>query len=459
MAGSFVRYIQKNKFNFLIGVTAGVLFALCFCEALLLDIAQTPDEQMRLKIPYFIYEHGYLPVGDEKELIEGNIFGFSYGFSTYLPSLFSALFMKIISFFSNSQYALLVAARFFNVLTGAGTFLVCIILGEKIFTDCRKAYFFACLCSFLPQFIFLSGYLNNDSPSVFATALVAFCWIVGIEKKWSIFSCVKLGLALGVLALTYYTAYGFILMSILVFCIGCYKIRNSFRQVILRGLLILFVSMLSGGWFFVRNALIHDGDFLGMNAMYECGEENAVDEWKPSNRNTPANQDKSLYDTFTEEFIPGENWISNTGKSFVGSFGYMTHPLSMPAYIIYLILLVGAGGIGLIFSIVQQIKSGTWKSRLLFFSLIGCFIIPFLLSMYYSYYVDFQAQGRYIISIMIPLMYFVVQGMSTVIEMVPVKWKRVDFFWNGLIILWLGLTLYAYFCVLMPGCFKVCSGL
>ena len=39
-----------------------------------------------------------------------------------------------------------------------------------------------------------------------------------------------------------------------------------------------------------------------------------------------------------------------------------------------------------------------------------CIIIPFLLSVQYSYAIDFQAQGRYIMSALPALMYMVANG-------------------------------------------------
>jgi len=43
-------------------------------------------------------------------------------------------------------------------------------------------------------------------------------------------------------------------------------------------------------------------------------------------------------------------------------------------------------------------------------------IIPIILSIYYSYYIDVQAQGRYIMGIIIPLMYFMTIGFKNIFD-------------------------------------------
>lgn len=367
--------------------------------------------------------------------------------------------MKIASLFQVGEYGLLVSARFANVLSGVGIFIVCIRLGLLLFDKRIKAYLFACLCAFLPQLIFLSGYLNNDSPSVFATALVALCWVSGMKQRWSRGACVRLGISLGILALTYYNAYGFILMSIVIFCVGCYKMQGGLRRMIFRGLLVFFVAMLVGGWFFIRNAIIHDGDFIGMKTMYECGEKYGTEEWKMSNRDTPQHEGKTLYETFFEDYLPEDNWFGYTAKSFVGIFGAMQYHMSGQSYVFYFVLLVGGGTVGLVSALARQLRSGTWQSGILLIGFLACMIIPFGLSMYYTYTIDYQSQGRYVISIVVPLMYFVVYGIQSVMKLLHIRGKGEGIVYGLVTCIWLGFTSYAYFFVMAPTCFSAGAGL
>ena len=49
-------------------------------------------------------------------------------------------------------------------------------------------------------------------------------------------------------------------------------------------------------------------------------------------------------------------------------------------------------------------------------SFILSIIIPIILSIYYSYTSDFQPQGRYIMGIIIPFTYFIVNGIQKILE-------------------------------------------
>ncbi|MDE5853407.1 MAG: hypothetical protein K2G97_05120, partial [Oscillospiraceae bacterium] len=68
------------------------------------------------------------------------------------------------------------------------------------------------------------------------------------------------------------------------------------------------------------------------------------------------------------------------------------------------------------------------------------FLIPIILSLYYSYYSDFQPQGRYLAPLIIPLMYFLVIGLKQWMNKI-VKTTRL----KKII-----LTLIGTFCALSP---------
>ena len=68
-------------------------------------------------------------------------------------------------------------------------------------------------------------------------------------------------------------------------------------------------------------------------------------------------------------------------------------------------------------------------------------VIPFGLSLYNSYYSDYQPQGRYLMPMLIPLMYFVTKGLSNLMksflkpEMIP-KAVRMITIWIVVIMLY-----------------------
>lgn len=86
-------------------------------------------------------------------------------------------------------------------------------------------------------------------------------------------------------------------------------------------------------------------------------------------------------------------------------------------------------------------------------------IIPFFLSMYYTYTIDYQSQGRYVISIVIPVMYFVVNGIQKMTQLLRIRGKGETAVYALITCVWLGFTMYAYFFVLVPTCFSAGAGL
>lgn len=440
------------KTNRIIHIGTAVVFFICLISAYYLNSSLAPDEGMRLVIPNFILNHGYLPRGDESEILD-SIWGFSYGFSPYLPSLISVFFMKLVMIFTNNTQILLLAARMVSVLSVAGTFFVCGKIGQEIFEKNISIIMFSVLCCFLPQYIFIGSYLNNDAMSVFSTAVIIYFWIRGIKTNWQIKCCIGLGIGLGICALTYYNAYGFILMSIFVFVISAFKLDNSFSVIIKKGLIIFFIAFAIGGWFFIRNAIIHEGDFLGMNTMYACGEKYATDMYKPSLRKTPHNLGLSFLDTFFtagNKSIPGlenTNWFVGTIKSFIAVFGYMEFSASGIVYFIYCLIF----GIGFIVGIKVLFFDEKIKKvpNIIAISLIMCIIIPFCLSMYYSYFVDMQAQGRYVMSSLLPIMLIVTIGY----EEISNKFKKYFNFEYVIILIYVIMFIYIFINIYAKNCF------
>ncbi len=387
--------ILKIKIKY---IFAFVIFILLIIMSMKLSIYFFPDESMRYDIPKYIFTHGVLPKGDEKEIIN-QIWGFSYGYTPYLPSLISVVFMKITSFFTMNSSALLIAARMTSILSGVLTYLVCYSIGEEFFSSKKIINLFSLLVALLPQFIFLSSYINNDAFSVLTTALILLMWIKGIKSNWSYKTCIFLGIAIGLCALTYYNAYGFILCSIFIYCISCYKAKFTIKEFLIKGIVIFISAFVVAGWFFIRNFLIHNGDFLGMNSMYECGEKYAMEGYQMSKRQT--------YQVLGYRHpLLQPAWLLSTLQSFICATGYMEHLISYPLLIVYVIILF----IGFVFGIYKR-KTELFKINNYFLiCLLLCMLIPVLLSAHYSYTIDYQAQGRYIMSMLIPLMLIVSMG-------------------------------------------------
>ena len=75
--------------------------------------------------------------------------------------------------------------------------------------------------------------------------------------------------------------YGWILCSFLFFCLTvllCREepVKQRIAFLFRRGIVIAAVTLVLCGWWFVRNAILYDGDFIGRKACAECAEKYAA---------------------------------------------------------------------------------------------------------------------------------------------------------------------------------------
>jgi len=378
-----------------------------------------PDESMRFDIPMYIYNHGTLPVGDDPELI-GNLWGLSYAFFPILSYMISAFFMKIVAVFSTDFMSLLMAARFTSVVFGTGTAYLSIKVGKKLFGN-KLGWLFAVVVTLLPQNVFIATYVNNDAMAIFSTALIVYFWIRGVETRWNIKSCIGLAVAISICALSYYNAYGFILCSIIIYFATyflCYKNKEEFplKTFLARGFLIVGIVLILAGWWFVRSAILYNGDFLGMKAMDICAEANAAPGIKPSEHPTPLSKGMSFVG-----MLFGTNWVIVTVASFIGCFGGMNLWMPHWMYVVYglffFVALLACVTLGRkVFRLRDKDSRKFCDKGILVWILILAAIIPILLSMYNSYASDYQPQGRYVLPMVFPFGFFVTWGAGKLVE-------------------------------------------
>ena len=365
---------------------------------------------MKWDICKYIYENNKLPHGED-EAIRNPIWGISYGFQPILTYMIGAVFMKIISIFTTHQFALVMAARLVSTISMTLVIYFTIKISQKFFKGIYK-YLFIVFIAFQPITAFLASYINNDSTALLATTVIIYLWILGLESNWKNKHCVLLGIAIGFCTLTYYNAYGYILCSIILCLISVILNKMETKQIIQKVLIVAIMAFLVAGWWFIRNAIIYNGDFLGINAQNECGDKYASEEYKPSTRLTVQRKNESIINMLTKD-----KWINVTLKSFVGIFGYNSMIMSNKIYYSYfLIWIIGIIGCLMKFKDLFIYNKEEKNKYLLNYIFILSIIIPIILSIYYSYTSDFQPQGRYIMGIIIPFTYFIVNGIQKILE-------------------------------------------
>lgn len=395
-----------------------LVFVLALTWAIIQPNNDGPDEAMKMDICKYIAKHGSLPHGGDPE-VRQPMWGISYGFTPILSYIFAGIFIKIAKVFTQDIHIIYIAGRLVSVICYTLMCMVNIKIAEKLFKNIYYKWSFIILSCMLPQLIFLGSYINNDSLALLSISIIIYSWIIGLEKKWNIKSCIILSVGLALCALSYYNAYGYILTSAILFIASYFinKTKNNkldIKNMFKKGFLIVGITFLLCGWWFIRSAIIYNGDFLGLRTTEEYAEKYAIEELKPSNRDTDQNSNRSL-----KYMLVNRQWIRSTVKSFIAMFGPMRFQMGTKFYMLYLTIFT-VGILGYIasfykFKHIKEMKENKNKGLLEIIFGINI-IIPIILSIYYSYCSDFQPQGRYIMPIVMPFMYFVVSGLENIIE-------------------------------------------
>ncbi|MBQ6609057.1 MAG: hypothetical protein IJH70_01325 [Oscillospiraceae bacterium] len=402
-------------------------FLICLIGAFLLSSDQCPDEAGRLLLTDWIVQTGTLPRGNEIQTIiipenaarlnavyptvtrEIGAWGFSYALRPYFSSMVGALFQKLTSCFTDASRMLLAAARMCSVLSITFCCFFCLRLGHRLFAQRNSALLFAAFVCFLPQVMFLGMYLNSDSLSLCAVCMMLYYMIEGFDLRWPVKSCIGLAVGFSIGLLSYYAIYGWLLMGA-VFCVFAvltdpeipYKGRLIFR----RAGLIFGICVLFAGWFFIRNACLHNGDFLGIasekvSREYMREQGFALQEYI-------CYRDEGMSAAQFLRF-KGFEWLRMNAESFIGVFGYMLIYLPKLQYGIYYTFLGFA--VILFFAVLSRQKTERRDNMLMLMMLLSA-IITVVLHFWQSYARDYQPQGRYVITLIIPLAYMMVYGLD-----------------------------------------------
>ncbi|MBR6459581.1 MAG: glycosyltransferase family 39 protein [Actinomycetaceae bacterium] len=389
-----------------------IAFAVYFWISLHLYPRMAPDEYLRLTIPFFISDNNALPLGPEPEIVNP-IWGFSYAYTAYGPSMLSAVFVEIASWFTTNASVLIVAARLTSVVSGALTVFLAMRIARRLFQNPASSILLGTLVAFTPQFAFMSSYHNNDIPSACAVTILILAWLRGIQDGWDTKNAALLGLGLGACSVTYYFGYGFILASIPLFFVSIFhsrgKVKIDKRKIWGLVGVVFVVALATGGWYFIRNGIIFDGDVIGMSTRDVLAEQMAQEEYKPSKHLTPQREGWSVWHMIFGDYN-GFGWWEYTSQSLVGFFGYMEISLSSSMYLGYALLVPF-----LLIGIFSFRRVTMERGKLLLHSamLFGLFMAV-AFTVYYSWASDYEPQGRYVYSAFVVLALYAVLGMETI---------------------------------------------
>lgn len=425
-----------------------LVFAAISCFAMIQTYGDPPDEINRFKVVNYICNHGRLPKGDDPEVILAG-YGASYAFQPILTYIIQGFLLRFLKLFTTDGYILLLAARMVNAVFGV---IMAYFVRQTAKTAWKNPYLqwvFTLLVVFLPQNLFIHSYVNTDSMAMLSVAIIFYVLLraqtTGYDKK----DCILLAVGIILCAMSYYNAYGIIVAAII--CFAAYYIHLGgerkglwveWQPLLRKGILISVIVLVGIGWWFIRNAVLYEGDIIAMNARRECAIQTATPDYNPLTRFTWQNSEQTLYDML---FTTG--YIRLLRDSFIAMFGPMIIPTHGLIYVWYKRLWI-VTCIAAVLPVKKWKKYdgsewaakqenedcdeavGSRKNRNVFYASMTLFcVITIALSIYYSYTWEFQPQGRYILPVLIPFMYLVtlgVQKICTVLDVVRLKEKDTE---------------------------------
>ncbi len=385
-----------------------LVFAVSLAGAALIPVDQCPDESGRMYLVNHMVYQGTLPTGNEPHTIMEQ-WGFSYALRPFLPQMISAVFMRIALVATDSDRTLLLAARLTSVVSVTACCAFVLGMGHRLFRQHDTPLLFAAIVCLLPQVTFLGMYVNDDAPSLAAVAAMLYFLVRGYDEGWQLLDCVGLALTMSVCLLTYYSVYGWVL-SALGFCVVA-MLRHSNapgnqRLIVHRLALIGAICMLLAGWFFVRNAVLHEGDPFGLRSEMRSRELAMAQGAQLYQPIVPASDGISFL-----EFLGWKNgeilWMS--ACSFVGTFGYMLIYLPPACYGLYFCVFA-LGVIGYLAAVIRQRPNR--RDALLVATMLLASCITVALHLWASYARDYEPQGRYVITLTLLLGYMLSYGVD-----------------------------------------------
>lgn len=402
--------------------------------ALVVPFNAAPDELQRFDIADFIYKYKELPTAFDSSLIR-SVYGTTYAHLPNLGYLIGGFLMTVFSTII-PEAKLYIIARLVSVIFGVLSVFYAFKICNKLFKNSFLKYLIPSLFALIPQFAFISGYVNLESITVFAVIYIIYVWMLGIESKWSVSTILKLGVGISICLLSYYNGYVIIPLTGILFLATIKDIPSVFIKKVL--LLSIVVSLLSG-WWFVRNYMIYDGDILGIKTNAILSEKYAIDQLKPSNLQSMYRQGYTYLGMLFKTI-----WVNVSYKSFWAAFGYMNLWLEEKHYdclkLLHLIstfglLMIIYDKIKLIVNRNVKILKVLVSEKVYILLFISIFMTVFL-SFYTSYYNDFQPQGRYLFPAIFQIVLLLGIGLDRIL---PVLIKKYTYILIILFMIWLNL--------------------
>lgn len=401
--------------TYLLSAAFLLLIANALMWAVSIPYNAAPDESTHFSTPLYIYQHGRLPVfGRDEEttfdrlqhvsstrsqqvrLVQGT--QVTYNSMPYIGYIISAASMKLLSRFDPRYLTLY--ARVTSILFYALFIYITWLLAGKLFRNHPVLrYLFPWCIATIPQVTFLAAYTNNDMLSLAFSALVIYCWLVLYDGRTTLPSPILCGAAVGLL---FYAKQNYYILFPLTFAIYCFKSVQITKRIPLAAgwLLKVFATAVAlTGFFIIRNTYLY-GDPVG----FEIFQSLVRQLFDP-----PFDVQKVSFLQSVVLFFP--SWFVISFKTSLAAFDWLT--LYPPDGIFAVIAVVSVVAVFGFFGFAWRSRFWCESSDKLMLYVSLLLLLPFsmLASLWNSYMVNFQPQGRYLFPGLIPSVIILCAGL------------------------------------------------
>ena len=254
----------------------------------------------------------------------------------------------------------------------------------------------------------------------------------GIKSEWDWKNTIGLGISNGIILISYLSGMGFCIVSAIAFIstfVSIIKRDKKYFEMIKKGAVVLLETFVISGWFYIRNYYLY-GSIMGKQML-----KLKVDPYFAGN-NVAIHARKSMFSV--SGFF---NWIKGQSVSFCGK---SIATSNAKAEVVFWVLTFIVFTL-LVFAAIKTIKE--WKTykinkKIFIISMLSGIIATITIDWYYSAFVEYVPYyARYLVSIVIPVVYFLIQGL----EVIETKIKVISKGWAAIVLGMLGICCFTYF--------------
>jgi hypothetical protein len=257
------------------------------------------------------------------------------------------------------------------------------------------------VAAFWPQLTFVFSYVNNDGLTALASAALVASWWAGFRNGWRNRDAALTGVLAGLAFLNKPNGFPIAVAAGLVMVTTLSGEWGSrLRRLALAGGACLATS---GWWYWIAYGR-YGWDLFG-EARADAVRESLGLVWRSGRF-----YGRSLFETAFEPFPRfGETWFAGTMRTAVGAFGHLT--IALPSWAYWMTgILVGLAMAGAVFGLAR-LKPRPGREAWVHVVTVGLVPALMALSLYRSWAIDFQAQGRYLFPAMLPFVALVAYGL------------------------------------------------